>query len=193
MTEEEDKSYENGFLYKVNESEIFVSGRPKGLFSVKVSSYDADAYLGVTDSFCSIPVGKMFVWFPWNEGRMPIPEMYYACNKALIWWVQYKKVPKIQVYCDGGTHRSVTVFGAFLLTYFPSEAKKIVAERTALGRVQDDASNPLEYIEGYLNDIPEDRLLFKAMGENRLGSLESHSSDIYREVKKRYGEDRNNG
>jgi len=177
-----------GFIYKVKESEIFVSNRPRHLFgdSLGESNFDADAYLGVTDAWPISPKNKILVWFPWHEGRMPIPEMYYACNRSLIWWVHYQKLPKIQIYCDAGTHRSVTVFGAFLLTYFPDEAKNIVANRIGVGR-SDDNSDPLEYINGYIRDIPEDRLLFQAMGHDFLGHYETFSKNIYDSINIRYG------
>ena len=131
----------------------------------------------------------MFAWFPWNESRMPIPELYYACNRVLLWWVHYQKTPKIHLYCDGGSHRSVTVFGAFLLTYFKEDAEKIVANRTSLRRelATEDNSNPLTYIRTYLEDFPEDALLFKAMGSEYIGSLETHCNSIYERISKRYG------
>ena len=101
-----------GYLYQVEDSEIFVSSRPKRFTSDK-TGYDPDAYLSVTDTFCSPIVGKILMWFPWNEGRKPIPECYYATVRTLIWWVEKLRLPKIQIFCDGGTHRSVTVFGAY--------------------------------------------------------------------------------
>jgi len=181
---------DSGYIYKVGDSEVLVSNQPRKLFghgSDISKNYDADAYLGVTDSFCTIPVDKMFMWFPWNEGRQPIPEMFYACNRALLWWVHYKKIPKIHLFCDGGSHRSVTVFGAFLLTYFAYCAKDIVAARVNYNRDGGD-SDPLEYIGSYLQTFPEDRLLFKVMGEDYLSRLEVFTQAIYRRVKDRYGD-----
>ena len=189
----------HGFYYQVKESRIFVRNRPKSL-EIGAKGFDAedeaDAYLSVTDTFVVPPTGKIFVWFPWNEGRKPIPEMYYATNKALIWWVHYLKLKKIQIFCDGGSHRSVTVFGAFLRTYFPNqEAQEIVKNRTERlydGTSQDEDhsgwAQPLEYIDSYLEDFPADRLLFKAMSQDYLGRLDSHSKGIYRLVKERYGD-----
>lgn len=192
----------NGFFYNVEESEILVRNRPKtlshGLPTSEVD--DADAYLSVTDTFVVAPPNKVLVWFPWNEGRMPTPEMYYATNKVLNWWVFYQKMKKIQVFCDGGTHRSVTVFGAFLRTYFDKEkAAEIVKNRRPAKEVQDaidkgsDASmwaQPLEYIDGYLEDFPADRLLFKAMRGDRLGRLDSHSKTVYDIVRERYADNK---
>ena len=64
------------FSYKVKESEIIVSGRPKKLSENPEKEleeeYHADAYLSVTDTFAVAPGNKIFVWFPWNEGRKPI-------------------------------------------------------------------------------------------------------------------------
>jgi hypothetical protein len=105
------------------------------------------------------------------------------------------KVPKIQIFCDGGTHRSVTVFGAFLMTYFDKhERQKIVDDRIALQKYDytDEQlkgyADPLEYIEGYLEEFPADRLLFESMKKDYMGRLDGHSGEIYRIVKKRYAD-----
>jgi len=182
-----------GAIYKVNESSIFVRNRPK---SLEIGSNkntwnneDADAFLSVTDTFVTPPEGKIFVWFPWNEGRSPIPEMYYATNKVLNWWVFYQKVKNIQIFCDGGTHRSVTVFGAFLRTYFDKvSAQEIVNKHINIGIEDSTWSSPLDYIDSYLEKFPEDNLLFKAMGEDRLSRLENYSKVICDKVKGRYGD-----
>jgi hypothetical protein len=183
---------ERGFLYTLGETKIFVSNRPKSLFG-KNSKFEADAFLSVTDTFCVAPEGKIFVWFPWNEGRYPTPEMYYACNKALAWWVFNQNLPNIQIFCDGGTHRSVTVFGAFLRTYSADlkfSASEIVNNRVAVGYEESDPDhcNPLNYIDKYLEKFPEDRLLFKVMGEDRISRLDSYCREIFQRVRGRYGE-----
>lgn len=184
------KDGDSGFLYKVKSTEIFVSSRPKKMDQRGAEGYEPDAYLSVTDTFCTPPDGKPYVWFPWVESRYPIPEMFYACNRALIWWVHYHKLSKVQVFCDGGTHRSVTVFGAFLLTYFPNTASEIVADRKPVNLEEKnwEESDPLFYIQGYLDVFPEDRLLFKVMGEDYLCRLDAHYDAINRRIKQRYGE-----
>jgi hypothetical protein len=126
------------FQYKVRESTIVVRGRPKQLTAggehfTGQAPEGFDAFLCVTDTFIVAPPGKILMWFPWNEDRKPIPELYYACNRALNWWTHYEKLKNIMVFCDAGTRRSVTVFGAFLMTYFDkTEREKIVQERIAL-------------------------------------------------------------
>ena len=182
-----------GFIYKVYDSNISVRNRPKSLElgsnNNPLSQEEVDAYLSVTDTFVTPPVGKIFVWFPWNEGRSPIPEMYYATNRVLNWWVFNQKLKNIQIFCDGGTHRSVTVFGAFLRTYFNEDlAQEIVDKRVGIETEDMVRSNPLEYIDSYLEKFPEDNLLFKAMGENRLGRLEEISLSVCDKVKERYGD-----
>ena len=188
--------------YKVRESVVVVRNRPKTLSigeeklnEGEAEKDKADAVLGVTDTFIVAPKGSIFVWFPWNEGRDPIPEMFYACNKVLNWWTHYQKLPLIQVFCDGGTHRSVTVFGAFLMTYFTkADREKIVEERIILDTYDKKAEDlsrwaqPLEYIESYLDKFPADRLLFQAMRENYLGRLDAHSKGIYDIVRERYAD-----
>lgn len=186
---------DHGFKYKVNESVIYVRNRPKSLSTngedrdeKSAVADESDAYLSVTDTFCVAPPGKIFVWFPWNEGRNPIPEMYYATNRVLNWWVHYQKIPRIQLFCDGGSHRSVTVFGAFLRTYHNKDAKEIVEKRESVNNYLSYVSDPLDYIDSYLREFPADALLFKSMREDYLGRLDGHSGDIYRQVKARYGD-----
>lgn len=197
------------FSYQVEESTIIVSSRPKSLSqgadrmgaepdAAIDPTEQADAYMSVTDTFCSPPTGgQPFVWIPWNEGRKPHPELYYAANRALIWWVHYEKRKRIILFCDGGTHRSVTIFGAFLLTYFKKDAQKICEARENVGKVYpaDDKdtthwAQPLEYVEGYLDEFPADRLLLRAMGKDYLSRLDNHTKGIYEMVKERYGNHR---
>jgi hypothetical protein len=185
------------FKYKVKNTEVIVAGRPKKLSDggeQLSNDQEADAYLSVTDTFMVAPQGKIFVWFPWNEDRSPIPEMYYAVNKVLSWWIFKQEIKKVMVFCDAGTHRSVTVFGAFLTTYFDTfERKEIVASRECLSRYEytDEQlkryADPLQYIGTYLEDFPQDVLLFKAMAGDHLGRLDGFSREIYNLVKERYG------
>lgn len=182
------------FMYKIGGTEIVVRGRPKHLeIGAKTVEEDdpCDAYLSVTDTFVVAPQGKIFVWFPWNEGRSPIPEMYYATNRVLHWWIHYQKLKRVCIFCDGGSHRSVTVFGAYLRTYLKSDqARDVVAARVDLAGKEPEAAvswaQPLEYVDSYLRQHPADALLFKAMSEDYLGRLDNHSSNIYRLVKERY-------
>ena len=192
------KQLPHGVIYQVNDTSIFVRNRPYSLechVEEKEEIDKADAYLSVTDSFVVPPVGKPFVWFPWNEGRHPIPEMYYATNRVLNWWVLYQKLKRIQIFCDGGSHRSVTVFGAFLRTYFTDrQAREILSKAVQVNPYPDSEvdlrveCDPLVYIDEYLEEFPADRLLFKAMQRDRLGRLDGHSKGIYRLVKARYGD-----
>jgi hypothetical protein len=201
----ETKRESRGFLYKLWDSEIFVRNRPRTLSigergdKEEVALEDqADAYLSVTDTWCVAPSGKQFAWVPWNESRCPTGEQFYACNKTILWWAYYMKLPKIQIFCDGGTHRSVTVFGAFLMTYFsPGDREEIVRSRIPVNQDLADPKlievvcDPLDYVEKYLEMNPSDALLFRAMGKNYMGRLEDYAADIYRDVKERYAS--NNG
>jgi hypothetical protein len=195
---------DHGFIYKVRESEIYVRNRPKCLTigeaeyknpkKQKVAAVDqADAYLSVTDSFCIAPPGKQYMWFPWNEGRQPIAEMFYATNKTLNWWTHYMKLKKIQVFCDGGTHRSVTVFGAFLMTYFTrAEYDQIIKDRVPVNYEpkHHHTAHPMDYLESYLKTFPSDRLLFQAMREDYMGRLDNHCRNIFDQVKERYADNK---
>ena len=109
------------------------------------------------------------------------------------------KLPTIQVYCDGGTHRSVSIFGAFLRTYFTKEqAADIVSKR--VGKFDDyeikDRSTwcqPLEYIDRYLEDFPSDRLFFKAMGKDPMSRLDGYCDSVWQQVRDRYADNKGNG
>ena len=188
--------YEGGKDWDV---QVYVRNRPKS-FEIGAKTYheadQADAYLSVTDTFTVAPTGKNFVWMPWNEGRHPTPELYYACNRTLIWWSHYMKLPTIQVFCDGGSHRSVSIFGAFLRTYFTkSQAADIVAKRVPKFddyEIKDRSTwcDPLEYIDSYLETFPSDRLLFKAMGKDYLSRLDTYCDDVWKQVKERYADNK---
>ena len=180
---------------------VIVSSRPKTLSHgvgerEKMTAKErreerADAYMSVTDTFCTAPKDKPFVWLPWNEGRYPYPELYYSANRALIWWIHYQKLKRVILFCDGGSHRSVTIFGVFLLTYFPEQAEKIVQERTSLTHgklIEDHWANPLQYARRYLDQFPADRLLLASMGKDYLSRFDNHSKGIYEMVKERYGD-----
>lgn len=180
-------------LYKVGESNVIIRNRPKKLIHGE-DDFDeedrADAYLSVTDTWLAPPHDRIFVWCPWNEDRYPTPDMLYATVRTLMWWIHYQKIKNIQVFCDGGTHRSVTVFGAFLTSYCSrQEREKIVSERVSLNDEENnmDWANPLQYIAGYLELFPADRLLLKSMGEDHMSRLDVHMSNIYEMVKERYG------
>ena len=201
MTDNHFEQQAHGYIYKIGESEIFVRNRPYSLETDARKWKDedeADAYMSVTDSFVVPPVGKPFAWMPWNEGRVPTPELYYGCLRVLNWWIFYQKVKRIQLFCDGGTHRSVTIFGAYLRAYHTlHEADEIVENRVEVFPFAGESSTPemrkgwaqpLEYIERYLHDCPEDRLLLTAMGKDRLGRLEGHSRAIWEGVVERYGD-----
>lgn len=190
-----------GYLYRVWDSEIYVRNRPRSLSISERKDGEivpedlADAYLSVTDTWCVGPPGVPFTWIPWNEDRYPTADLFYGVNKTLIWWTHYMKLKRIQVFCDGGTHRSVTVFGAFLMTYFQRpDYEKIVRERVPVNQEEmtqkglvDSICQPIEYIEGYLDKFPQDRLLFAAMRSNYMGRLDDHCRQIYRSVAERYG------
>jgi hypothetical protein len=188
------------FEYKVKESTVIVSGRPKKLTQGPddfADTPDVDAFLSVTDTWVVPCPNKIFVWLPWNEGRNPSHELWYSANKTLIWWIHYQKLKKINVFCDAGTHRSVSVFGAFLTTYFDRhEREKIVQERVALQKYDYTEeqlaryAHPLQYIESYLDRFPEDRLLFKAMKGDYMGRLDGFTHAITRLCQERFA-DRN--
>ena len=179
---------DRGFIYTLGETEVFVSSRPKRLFSKEDGAeFNPDAYLSVTDTFCSPVENKIFTWMPWNEQRYPTPELFYAVNRSLNWWIEKQKLKKVQIFCDAGTHRSVTVFGAYLMTYYTQDERlQIVGDRVA---IPDDAEscNPLYYIEGYLNTFPEDMVFFKEMGEDRLARLDGLCNNVFKTVQDRYG------
>lgn len=183
------------FSYKVWDSEVIVRNRPHKLIIGEKDFKDedrADAYLSVTDTWVDLPNDRPFVWLPWNEGRDLTPDHIYGVNRSLLFWTYYKKLKSIQFFCDGGTHRSVSLFGSFLITYFNREEREeIVKNRVATNELTEhfeDQSNPLEYIEGYLEKYPADRLLMVAMGNDYMSRLEVYMEDVYNQIKVRYGD-----
>lgn len=184
-----------GYKYLIEESEVFVRNRPRATYLGQKDfevEEPADAYLSVTDTFVIPPPDKIFVWMPWNECRKPSHELWYAVNLTLWWWIYKQKVKKVQIFCDAGTHRSVTVFGAFLHTYFDKkEAQKIVDSRISVNVRDCQYGDPLDYMIKYLEEFPEDRLLFKSMRKYPLFRLDDHTRIIFEYVKKRFED--NNG
>lgn len=188
-----EKRSRRGFLYAIGKTAIIVRNRPYSLEPDANKFLDedhADAYLSVTDTFTVGIPGKHLVWCPWNEGQAPTKELIYACNKVLNFWVHYLKLDFIQVFCDAGSHRSPSIFGMYLLTFFPNEAEDIVKNRVGLNiRSQDKTqSDPLEYAKKYLNKNPELWLLLKAMREDYLGRLDLYCSRITDRVCSVYGD-----
>jgi len=201
---EKEKKFTFGFKYQVRDTTVYVRNRPsKRMLTIDcerfVDEERADAYLSVTDTFVTPPKSKPLVWIPWNEHRLPTPEQYYGANKTLNQWIYYNKLKKVSIFCDAGTHRSVTIFGIYLLTYFSrKEAEEIVKNRVDFisynkGDDPKDYSgiaNPLEYAEGYLNRNPVDRLLLDMMGKDYLWRLDMLSQQIVKTVKERYADNR---
>lgn len=175
---------ERGFIYRVENSDVFVSNRVQD-----ADCWPADAYFSVTDTFVQPVEGKPFVWHPWNESRKPTPELYYACNKVLYWWLHKQKYQKIRLFCDAGSHRSVTVFGIFLMTYHGKEAAEIVQNRVSFAGKDDDKewANPLLYAGKYLQEIPEDNIFLKLMRDEPLLRLDYYFSRVEELVKNRFG------
>ena len=183
----DDTREERGFKYRVGETEVHVRNRPTRII-MSLDPPEASAYLSVTDSWVSPATGVTHMWFPWNEGRQPTGEMFYATNRVLDFWIRRQKMKRVDIFCDGGTHRSVTVFGAFLKTYYTeSEAQAIVDARSDLSG-DNNHCNPLEYVSRYMDDLPSLALLFRCMRRDQMSRLDVIAEAMTREVTELYGD-----
>lgn len=107
-----------------------------------------DAWISVTDTQVAFPLGAVYHWLPWVEEAPPTKETLYAVLRLLNYYVRSGAM-KIYVHCDAGTHRSPTIFGAYLLAYLGRrKAEEIQKTATLHGRTT--SSEPLYYIDTYL-------------------------------------------
>lgn len=143
--------------YKVGETTVFVAGRPDYNSSCD-SEFDLDeidGWMNITDRFVPQPEWTYQAWFPWRESGPPSPEVLHGSLRTLHYWIDQLKLKHVFVHCDAGTHRSVTVFGAYLLTYHPEEAEAIAKGRTLYGKEEAFHSDPIEYWTSYIEQYPE--------------------------------------
>ncbi|MCX9024672.1 MAG: hypothetical protein OIN85_01085 [Candidatus Methanoperedens sp.] len=140
--------------YKVGDTVVHVAGRPDYRPEAIDKNYLAKVYawLSVTDRFVPPPPGAYSQWSPWIENGPPDMEVLFTCLKVLHYWIDELKLPEVVIHCDAGTHRSVTVFGAYLRTYHPEKAQEISDNFTMLNR--DHRSDPLEYWDSYVEECP---------------------------------------
>jgi len=143
--------------YKVGETTVLVAGRPDYPSSCD-SEFDLDeidAWMNITDRFVPQPMWTFQAWFPWRESGPPSPEVIHGSLRTLHYWIDQLKLSHVFIHCDAGTHRSVTVFGAYLLTYHPEQADAIAQARTLYGKEENYHSCPMEYWRSYIRDYPE--------------------------------------
>lgn len=139
--------------YKVDQTEVIIAGRPDSIDNRhldKTFIESVDAWLSVTDRFIEYPVTR-YQWFPWQENGPPQNEVLYGSLKTLHYWIDKLKLKRIYIHCDAGTHRSPSVFGAYLCTYHAKLAQQICEAGT---HFRDYPSSPYQYWLSYLVQYP---------------------------------------
>lgn len=145
-----DKDEQNlsGVIYSVNGTEIIVGNRPD-LGTTRAFFSSIDGWINISDRLVLFPKGSLSQWSPWNEDGSPQYETLFSVLKTLNYWVNDLKLNRIFINCDAGTHRSVTLFGFYLLAYHQKNCEEINNNYRLFNRK--DWSNPLEYANTYLN------------------------------------------
>ena len=102
--------------YKVGKMTIYVGNRPVATWAECDKSFfkKIDAWVSVTDKMVVFPKKTNYFWFPWFE---PIPPHETMIEGVMMTLDQLKErgSKRIYIHCDVGMHRSVTVFGLWLL------------------------------------------------------------------------------
>jgi hypothetical protein len=151
--------------YKVNQTEVMVGPRldyeSRGCSQKFFDS--VSAWLSVTESYIEYPITANVRWFPWKEGIEPLPDhALYGSLKHLDYWINKLKLPRVYIHCDLGTHRAPSVFGAFLLGFYPEQFDKITDARkvfnkknsTIISTTGQIMGEPRYYIDSYLAELP---------------------------------------
>lgn len=151
--------------YKIGDTVIMVGLRPN-MYGTTTDFYNQiGGFINVSDRFVRHRADKVNVFYPWNEGGIPTYETIFAVLKTLHYWIDELKIPKVYIHCDGGTHRAVTMFGFYLLSYHSQDCEAINNSYELKGR--EYWSNPLEYGRGYFKDIPAIEEFLKALKESK--------------------------
>lgn len=147
-----------------------------------------DGWISVTNNVCFFHKPTDFMWFPWNEENHCLPETFFGVIMTLLYWEMAGK-RRFYIFCDAGTHRAPTVFGAYLWALFDLRTRHdVVAKHELIGR--EHLSDPLEYIGFHLEDVPEDGRFLKQCRHGPLNSLESIVRQTQNTFDRRYGCDR---
>lgn len=149
-------------IYKVLNTEVIVAGRPDYHGLNKDFCKSIDGWISVTDRFLTYPVGRHF-WFPWIESGPPKPEVLYGVLKTLNYWIDDLGLARIYLHCDAGTHRSPTVFGAYLDIYHDDIAKSVADTVKLVNKTPETHSCALLYWQSYVRDYPKLKTLCLAI------------------------------
>mgnify|MGYP002651591248 CR=1 FL=1 len=164
--------------YKVGNKVTVIVGVRPNCYGTTPEVYDSiGAWMNVSDRFIRHRADKLNVFYPWNEGGIPTYETLFGVLKTLHYWIDELEIPRIYIHCDGGTHRAVTLFGLYLLTYRPGEAEEI--NKSYALKDRQHWSNPLEYARGYFDDIPALREFIEALRTSEDDVSHGHSFDDF--------------
>jgi len=174
-----------GVTYKISDDvEVIVGGRPDydGAGCTFETFKSIDGWMSVSDRFT--PNLGYHVWIPWNESRSLPEEVLFGAVLTLRHWVTELGFKRIYLHCDAGTHRSVTIFGAYLKAFYSKydAYKTIIKSATPCNR--NTWSDPIEYIDSYIKEIPKYDKFIKGLNQcisnNPWGniSLEDYLRDL---------------
>ena len=142
-------------LYKIGSTEILVGSRPDRVEMTPEFESSIDGWLSITESHVLHKSPGLRQWCPWNENGKPTPECLFSSIKTLYEWVEYAKFKRIYVHCDAGTHRAPTIFGMFLMAYYPDQAEEICSNFIPVerGPYTKNPSDPIVYAKTYIDEL----------------------------------------
>lgn len=141
-------------MYRVEDTDVIVAGRPdfRGLSADYCRGIDG--WLSVSDRFIEFPEGARHQWFPWIENGPPKPEILYGSLMTLTHWIDRLRLRRVYCSCDAGTHRSPSIFGAYLAG-FHRDVQDEIARNVKLGPPgRPRWSCPVEYWTKYEQNHP---------------------------------------
>ena len=149
--------------YTVSGTAFYVGARPDTYNATKDFCSDM-LWLNVSEEYLLYP--SEHAWLPINEGKGMTVETVFGCLHTLHNWFSRSK--KIYIHCMGGTHRSPSIFGLFLLSF---QNKKFIESKEVVGYTH--PSDPLEYAATYMEREPEIAYLIKNFNPIKSLNIES--------------------
>jgi hypothetical protein len=122
--------------YTIDEVKVMVGCIPSQ-YSVEKNFFNSiDAWLNVSERFIRNPCPNNH-WAPWDIASTPPLEVVYSSLRMLNYWITEKKFKRIYIHCIHGANRSPSIFGFFLLAYYPDRANEIVNTAKFVGRYEE--------------------------------------------------------
>lgn len=155
-----------GASYRILDTLVYVAGRPDYEGVDKIYLDTVKGWMSLTDRFIRYPIStSQQAWFPWVESGPPKPEVIYGALTTLHYWIDVLKLDTIYIHCDAGTHRSPSIFGAYLDTYHPESAEEVAGNAVVFGKKPEHHSCAVKYWDSYKDRNPDLKLLTDAIRE----------------------------